>query len=104
MIEIFQQFIAAYPEWKLHQSGYDTYVLSWRMHTQDELSDFNPDTAVGAYGQKPNVTKVITKGAYAPFVLSAIGEVAFDGTILSFKFSGRHFSCNGAEGIIAVRI
>jgi hypothetical protein len=103
MIEIFQSFVIAYPEWRLVESGYDTYELTYRMPSSDETVNFNPDTAVNSYGVLPNVTKVITAGAYAPFYLPSVRDVVFDGRILTFRVQGQSFVCDGQTGIISVQ-
>lgn len=89
----FQQFTAAFPDWKLINIVEELYFLSINLVTQGTMSTFNPEA--------PNAP-VIKGGPTIDFWLQRVSNVVFNGSTLSFKTHGYTYVCDGANANIKI--
>lgn len=92
-LDLFQQFIAAYPDWKLVDRTEGLFVLSVRQYTQQDTFNFNPES--------PNAI-IITPGPTISFYISTVNNLSFDGKILRFTIAGMSYACDGIKQKIGV--
>lgn len=87
------QFVTAFPVWKLVKEDNDElYLLTANPSKQQNMFDFNPE----------NPNAVFKPGPYMHFFLSNLGSATFDGKVLSFRTRGYTYRCDGANLIISV--
>lgn len=91
-LDIFAQFVVAFPQWRLWLSGTNTYGLQYQPASGYDTAGYNPESA-----------KPIQVGSVVFWVDTLTTEVKFDGTSLNFRIGGQAYRCYGESGLLTVR-